>query len=138
MSPRRKRAPKPQHHARNDRRATLDVLLARAQRGVLSRAEAALLTEYVRNEQANADASRKSLTGTTRALARAREGADATIRNLESEVATIREGIRQCGGDPTNVQNLAAQLRMWRDRALAAEQALEPQAHEPIGYALTP
>lgn len=73
----------PAEHERRDRRAALDVLLARAQRGRLSRAEAAALAQYVREEQRTADQSRKALTGTTRALERAREGADAAIRETE-------------------------------------------------------
>ncbi|MFE9450651.1 hypothetical protein [Streptomyces sp. NPDC006739] len=56
MSPRpQQRAPKGHSRDRADRRAVVDVLLARAQRGVLSAAEGALLAEHVREEQRLAD-----------------------------------------------------------------------------------
>ncbi|NUQ88154.1 MAG: hypothetical protein HOQ43_06790 [Glycomyces artemisiae] len=39
----------------------------------------------------------------------------------ERDLATLREGVRECGGDPTTVQNVYAQLRMWRNSAQQAE-----------------
>lgn len=76
---------------RVDRRAVVDVLLARAQRGVLSPAEAALLAEHVREEQRLADENRRAMAGTTRALAKHREAADAAIVEAEQR-ATEAEG----------------------------------------------
>jgi chromosome segregation ATPase len=58
-----------------------------------------------------------------------RQRADAEQRAsiAETELATLREGIRQCGGDPTSVQNVYAQLqsrtRQWRDAEQRAEAA---------------
>lgn len=126
MSPRR-RAPKPSQHDRSDRRAAVDVLLARLQRGVISPAEGALLAEYVRAEQANADETRASLTGTTRALARAREAADDAVRELEAD----RDEWRQ------RAQNREAAHRRASDRATKAEGTIERvRGAERIGDAL--
>jgi chromosome segregation ATPase len=62
----------------------------------------------------------------TRALDRA-QAAEEDARIFEAELATLREGIRQCGGDPTSVQNVYAQLqsrtRQWRDAEQRAEAA---------------
>ncbi|WP_050499975.1 hypothetical protein [Streptomyces globisporus] len=70
-------------HERSDRRAGLDILLARLDRGTLSRTEAALLREYVNEEQRTADESRKANAGSTRALARNRAAAEAAIVEAE-------------------------------------------------------
>ncbi|MEV6074369.1 hypothetical protein AB0L80_04520 [Streptomyces sp. NPDC052069] len=70
-------------HERSDRRAGLDILLARLDRGTLSRTEAALLREYVNEEQRTADESRKANAGSTRALARNRAAAEAAIIEAE-------------------------------------------------------
>jgi chromosome segregation ATPase len=55
-------------------------------------------------------------------------GRGASIRELtqraeaaERDLATLREGVRECGGDPTHVQNAYAQIRMWRNSAQRAE-----------------
>ncbi|MBK6015602.1 hypothetical protein [Streptomyces sp. MBT53] len=82
---------KPRDHEHADRRAALDVLLARAQRGRLSAAEARLLCEYVGQERRSADESRKANEGTTRTLARHRAAADAVVRELEGDVAEARQ-----------------------------------------------
>ncbi len=58
--------------ARAARRAALDVLLARAQHGALTRAEGTLLAEYVRDEISTGDRARAANAGTTRALRQAR------------------------------------------------------------------
>ncbi|WP_449352535.1 hypothetical protein [Streptomyces shaanxiensis] len=89
MSPRpQQRAPKGRNRDRADRRAVVDVLLARAQRGVLSAAEGALLAEHVREEQRLADENRRAMAGTTQALERHREAADAAIVEAEERAAT--------------------------------------------------
>ncbi|HEY1179062.1 MAG TPA: hypothetical protein VGF17_23150 [Phytomonospora sp.] len=88
MSPRpQQRAPKGRNRDRADRRAVLDVLLARAQRGVLSTAEGALLAQHVREEQRLADENRRAMAGTTQALERHREAADAAIVEAEERTA---------------------------------------------------
>ncbi|WP_053913673.1 hypothetical protein [Streptomyces sp. TP-A0875] len=77
--------------AHHDRRAALDVLLARAQRGALSLTEAAHLAEHVREETRIADENRRAMSGTTRALARHREAADAAIREWEQRALDAEE-----------------------------------------------
>nr|WTB07413.1 hypothetical protein OG546_26250 [Streptomyces antimycoticus] len=116
---------------RTARRDTLSILLSRAQRGVLSRDEAALLRTHVEAELAEGDAARASERGQQRAMERHRqrvEAAEDAIREAEQraeqaarDLAAIREGVRACGGDPTHVQNVYAQLRMWRNHAEQAE-----------------
>lgn len=89
MSPRtQQRAPKGRDRDRADRRAVVDVLLARAQRGVLSTAEGALLGEHAREEQRVADENRRAMAGTTQALERARAqlaAAEAAIVEAERD-----------------------------------------------------
>ncbi|MFM9613896.1 coiled-coil domain-containing protein [Streptomyces niveiscabiei] len=88
MSPRPpQRAPKGRNRDRDDRRAVLDVLLARAQRGALSAAEGALLAQHVREEQRLGDENRLAMAGTTQALARHREAADASLVEVEERAA---------------------------------------------------
>ncbi|WP_282792071.1 hypothetical protein [Streptomyces sp. CC224B] len=92
MSPRpQQRAPKGRDRDRGDRRAVVDVLLARAHRGVLTPAEGALLAEHVREEQRLADETRRAMAGTAQALDRHREAADAAIVEAEQR-ATDAEG----------------------------------------------
>ncbi|MFE5395783.1 hypothetical protein ACFQ9U_14590 [Streptomyces sp. NPDC056568] len=89
MSPRtQQRAPKGRDRDRADRRSVVDVLLARAQRGVLSTAEGALLGEHAREEQRVADENRRAMAGTTQALERARAqlaAAEAAIVEAERD-----------------------------------------------------
>ncbi|MFL4947528.1 hypothetical protein ACJ6WE_09160 [Streptomyces sp. MMS24-I31] len=89
------RAPKPNQHERAARQSTIDTLLQRALRGVLTIPEAAVLAEYVRAERRLADKTRQSLADTTRALQRHREAADAEVQRLEAcieELTVIRGG----------------------------------------------
>ncbi|KAF0795858.1 hypothetical protein [Streptomyces sp. FR-008] len=82
------RPPEGRHRDRADRRAVVDVLLARAHRGVLSRAEVALLAEHVREEQRVADENRRAMAGTTQALDRVRAqlaAAEAAIVEAERD-----------------------------------------------------
>ncbi|MEU2759371.1 hypothetical protein [Streptomyces sp. NPDC007094] len=91
MSPRtQQRAPKGRDRDRADRRAVVDVLLARLHRGALSPAEAALLAEHMREEQRVADESRQAMAGTTQALERHRAAAAEAIVEAE-ERATQAE-----------------------------------------------
>lgn len=83
------RAPKPNQHERNQRQATIDNLLGRALRGVLTIPEAAVLADYWRAEQRLADKTRRSLGDTTRALDRHREAADTEIQRLEARIEEL-------------------------------------------------
>ncbi|MEU0719065.1 hypothetical protein ABZ498_18040 [Streptomyces lavendulocolor] len=95
---------------RLDRRAVVDVLLARAQRGVLSPAEAALLAEHVREEQRLADENRRAMAGTTQALERHRAAADAAI--VEAE-----ERAKQAEQQLAPVETALAEVRRRRREA---------------------
>jgi hypothetical protein len=117
MSPRpQQRAPKGRDRDRADRRAVVDVLLARLARGVLSPAEGALLAEHVREEQRLADENRRAMAGTTQALAKHREAAAAAIVEAE-ERATAAE--RKLSESETLGHHLL-------QRAERAEQQLAP------------
>ncbi|MFG3037798.1 hypothetical protein ACGFYZ_12900 [Streptomyces sp. NPDC048330] len=94
MTP-RQRAPKGRDRDRDDRRAVLDVLLARAQRGVLSAAEAALLAQHVEEEQRLADETRQAMAGTTQALERHRAAADDAIVEAEQDRARVEEQLAE-------------------------------------------
>ncbi|MCG7524922.1 hypothetical protein MHW47_10800 [Streptomyces sp. OfavH-34-F] len=89
MSPRpTQRAPKGRDRDRTDRRAVVDVLLARLLRGALTPAEAALLAEHTREEMRLADENRRAMAGTTQALERARAqlaAAEAAIVEAEHD-----------------------------------------------------
>lgn len=85
------RAPKPNQHERVNRQATIDVLLGRALRGVLTIPEAAVLAEYVRAERQNADKTRRSLGDTTRALERHRAAAADAIQQLEARIDELTD-----------------------------------------------
>ncbi|MFD4558991.1 hypothetical protein ACFWP5_32510 [Streptomyces sp. NPDC058469] len=121
---------------RSTRRDSLLVLLSRAQRTGLSADEASLLRLHVETEMREADTARAVAAGNKRhvqtlvpALQRAEEDAnhnadlvaDAVHRaeSAERDLRTLRSGLRAAGGDPTQVQNLWAQLRMrnrqWRE-----------------------
>ncbi|MEH0555996.1 hypothetical protein [Streptomyces sp. B21-101] len=90
----RTRAPKGRARDLDDRRKTTDVLLGRMLRGVLTPTEAALLADHVREEQRSADENRRTMAGTTQALARHREAADAAIREWEQQAADAEEQLR--------------------------------------------
>ena len=85
------RAPKPNQHERSQRQATIDHLIGRALRGVLTIPEAAVLADYWRAERQNADKTRQSLGATTRALESHRAAADAEIRRLEAHIAELTQ-----------------------------------------------
>ncbi|GGR80790.1 hypothetical protein GCM10010252_19140 [Streptomyces aureoverticillatus] len=89
------RAPKGRDRDRGDRRAVVDVLLARAHRGVLTPTEGALLAEHVREEQRLADETRRAMAGTAQALERHREAADAAIVEAEQRATDAEEQLSQ-------------------------------------------
>ncbi|MGW2048616.1 hypothetical protein ACWCPF_26045 [Streptomyces sp. NPDC001858] len=85
----RAHAPKPNQRERAERQTTIDTLLQRALRGMLTIPEAALLAEYWRAEQRLADKTRRSLGATTRALDSHRAAADAEIQRLEKQIEDL-------------------------------------------------
>ncbi|AYD86235.1 hypothetical protein SEA_DAROLANDSTONE_47 [Streptomyces phage Darolandstone] len=134
-APRRRRhsRTKGRDHERSDRRAGLDILLARADRGTLSRTEAALLREYVTEEQRTADESRKANAGSTRALDRHRAAAEAAIVEAEQRAEQAEEIARaahQCSNDAER-HRAAAERTLDRVRDLAHRM----RAGSPMGAA---
>ncbi|WP_330349251.1 hypothetical protein [Streptomyces sp. NBC_00582] len=117
------------------RRDSLLNLLDRLDRhGTLSGEERALLRRQVLDEGIEANTVRRgaeladAVTAETKKLLERRT---TTLRrraeNAETELRTLRTGIRALGGDPTTIQNLWAQLRLrnrqWRDTKRELEQA---------------
>ncbi|MEU5745728.1 hypothetical protein ABZ804_09295 [Streptomyces sp. NPDC047726] len=127
MSPRtQQRAPKGRDRDRADRRAVVDVLLARAQRGVLSTAEGALLGEHAREEQRVADENRRAMAGTTQALERTRAqlaAAEAAIveaeRDRDQAEERAKEAQRVAGDQAAAVARVVALV--GRHNAVPAE-----------------
>lgn len=91
----RQRAPRGRDRDRADRRAVVDVLLARAHRGALTPAEGALLATHVRTEQRLADETRHALAGTTRTLDHVRAAADAAIVETEQRAEQAEQQARR-------------------------------------------
>ncbi|MGW4727647.1 hypothetical protein ACWEQC_00335 [Streptomyces shenzhenensis] len=130
MSPRTTtRAPKGRNLDRLDRRAIVANLLARAHRARLTPAEAALLGDYVREEERIADENRKAMAGTTQALERHREAADAVIRELEQRavdaerrhVEAVAEQQHTEQGDAAAIHLANSAATAWKQRAEQAE-----------------
>jgi hypothetical protein len=123
MSPRTaQRAPKGRDRDRADRRAVVDVLLARLARGVLSPAEGALLAEHVREEQRLADENRRAMAGTTQALSRHREAADAAIREAEQRAEQAEHRAEQVE------ERLAAYVDAFGPEAVEDSHAMQHRA----------
>ncbi|MFB6846225.1 hypothetical protein ACFCXS_15370 [Streptomyces sp. NPDC056373] len=139
MSRPQHRAPKGRTLDRLDRRAVVDNLLARTHRARLTSAEAALLGDYVREERRQADENRRAMAGTTQALERHREAADAAIRELEQRAGqadALSQAAHQCSNEAEQhraeaVQRLAAQQQMHEDRRRALADALAAPADTP-------
>ncbi|MGW2550050.1 hypothetical protein [Streptomyces sp. NPDC001635] len=106
VSHRGRRAPKPtprltkgRDRDREDRRTAIeDVLLPRLARGVLLPAEAALLDTYVREEIRVADATRKTMGETTRALEKNRDATDTAVREAEETTEEHRIALSEALG----------------------------------------
>lgn len=116
------------------RRESLLVLFTRLQRGrTLAEDEARTLREHVEHEMREADTARSVAAGNKRhvqlmhaEVERANavtaetkkllERRTTTLRQraeiAETELRTLRTGLRAAGGDPTTIQNLWAQIRM--------------------------
>ncbi|MFJ5999639.1 hypothetical protein [Streptomyces sp. NPDC092370] len=123
MSPRTaQRAPKGRDRDRADRRTVVDVLLARATRGVMSSTEGALLAEHVREEQRLADENRRALAGTTQALERHRKAADAAIREAEQRAEQAEHRVEQVE------ERLAAYVDAFGPEAVEDSHAMQHRA----------
>jgi hypothetical protein len=85
---------------RDERCEALAVLLARVDRGVLSRAEAAALRSLIEAEQHDADTARRSA-----------GGQQAAVRRLQQRVAAAEQAIVETEADRDLAQAEAAQLR---------------------------
>ncbi|MEU8721494.1 hypothetical protein [Streptomyces antimycoticus] len=110
---------------RTTRRDTLSILLSRAQRGVLSRDEAALLRTHVEAELAEGDAARASERGQQRAMERNRqrvEAADAAIVEAEERARTAEK--RLAGYEAIFGPNAVDDFHAMQHRAKTAEQRL--------------
>ncbi|MEV5133573.1 hypothetical protein AB0K87_24395 [Streptomyces sp. NPDC053705] len=127
MSRPQQRAPKGRDLDRLDRRNVVENLLARVHRVRLTSPEAALLGDYVREEQRAADATRSSLAGTTRALERNRQAADDAIRETEQRAVDAEEQLRQYravfGEDSLDAHSHALARASRAEGALAAVRA---------------
>ncbi|WP_432155542.1 hypothetical protein [Streptomyces sp. bgisy153] len=141
------RPPEGRDHDRTERDRVVDVLLARLDRGALSPAEAALLGEHVREYRRLAEENRRAMVGTTRALAKHREAADAAIVEAEQRAkqaeqqlapveATLAEVRRRHRGACERVDQLLAVLARVRNAqslgdvlaAVAEHDGLSPMA----------
>ncbi|ARB11468.1 hypothetical protein SEA_TOASTYFINZ_46 [Streptomyces phage ToastyFinz] len=140
MSPRtQQRAPKGRDRDRADRRAVVDVLLARAQRGVLSTAEGALLGEHAREEQRVADENRRAMAGTTQALERTRAqlaAAEAAIveaeRDRDQAEERAKEAQRVAGDQAAAVARVVALV--GRHTAVPAEAVWAAVDADPVEH----
>lgn len=129
---------------RTTRRASLHNLIVRATQGALTTDESAMLWHHVEAEQREADTARAVAAGNKRhvqlltpALERAEADAnhnadlvaDAVSRadTAERELRVLRSGLRANGADPTQIQNLWAQIRLrnrqWRDAKRERDEA---------------
>jgi hypothetical protein len=127
-----RRAPKGRTLDRLDRRAVIANLLARTHRVRLTSAEAALLGDYVREEQRQADENRKAMAGTTQALARHREAADAAIREAEQRAEVIAADRDRLAAElDAAEQRLAAQHNAQEARRRALADALDADEATP-------
>ncbi|WP_097994039.1 hypothetical protein [Streptomyces sp. f51] len=140
MSPRtQQRASKGRDRDRADRRAVVDVLLARAQRGVLSTAEGALLGEHAREEQRVADENRRAMAGTTQALERTRAqlaAAEAAIveaeRDRDQAEERATEARRVAGDQAAAVARVVALV--GRHNAVPAEAVWAAVDADPVEH----
>lgn len=145
MTRNRRRPQQAAEHAA--RRQMIRHLLDRLDReevtGARRDAEAAMLRHLVTLDQADGDKHRSAAIGQQRAAQRLRgqlDAAETAIREAEqraewhannaaTELRVLRAGLRANGADPTQIQNLWAQIRMrnrqWREEKQRAQQAEE-------------
>ncbi|MFF9704111.1 hypothetical protein ACF1FE_23470 [Streptomyces griseofuscus] len=119
------RPPEGRDRDRAERDRVVDVLLARLQRGALSQAEAALLAEHVRELQRLAEENRRAMVGTTRALAKHREAADAAIVEAEQRAEQAQAGREQAEQQLAAVRSELHDVKARRDDARAGRQDAE-------------
>ncbi|GHJ27017.1 hypothetical protein TPA0910_14500 [Streptomyces hygroscopicus subsp. sporocinereus] len=109
------RPPDGRDRDRTERDRVVEVLLARLDRGALSPAEAALLGEHVREYRRLAEENRRAMIGTTRALAKHREAADAAICEAE-QAEEIARTAYQCSNEAER-QRAATEQQLAESRA---------------------
>ncbi|MFD8151726.1 hypothetical protein ACFV28_13375 [Streptomyces sp. NPDC059720] len=121
---------------RTARRDTLSILLSRAQRGVLSRDEAALLRTHVEAELAEGDTARQSERGQQRAMERHRqrvEAAELAIVEAEQRAEQAEERLAAYvdafGPDAGDEYRAAQQRAEHAEQQLAAYLASEEERH---------
>ncbi|WP_329148251.1 hypothetical protein OIU91_19745 [Streptomyces sp. NBC_01456] len=126
--------------ARTARRDTLLVLLSRAERGVLSRPEAALLRTAVEAELAAGDQARRAAGGQQAAVRRTQQrlvAAEQAIRETEAERDEHAETLKTaaglaavlCADFPGEAWSLAKALRALCAGELTPQQTLDSLAH---------
>lgn len=125
MSRDQQRAPKGRDLDRLDRRAVVANLLARVHRTRLTSPEAALLGNYVREEERAGDATRSSLAGTTRALERNRQAADAAIRETEQRAADAEQRAEEAEQALAAIRQQLYDTQLRRDDARAGREEAE-------------
>ncbi|MBG7704854.1 hypothetical protein HCJ76_44035 [Streptomyces sp. MC1] len=100
----KKRGKKPQHRAREARRAAFDVYLPRLLRGDLTPAEAALLAEYIREEMRVSDETHNNLRATSRALDSIRNATDDAVREAEQRAKEAEARAATLESHPAHAQ----------------------------------
>lgn len=119
---------------RDARRTALRLLLARLERGAMLADEKALLRHHVETEIREADTARRTaeqVDAVTAEAKRLMERRTTTLRRraetAETELRVLRAGLRANGADPTQIQNLWAQIRLrnrqWRDAKRERDEA---------------
>jgi hypothetical protein len=131
---------------RTARRDNIGILLSRAGRGVLTGSEAEVLRQWVETEMRDADTARavaRSNLQHFRTIAAELEQYGKTAKEqrqraeiAETELRTLRDGIRELGGDPTQIQNLWAQLTLT-SRQRGEEMARADRAQAELEQAQT-
>ncbi|MGW8374284.1 hypothetical protein [Streptomyces sp. ODS28] len=120
MSPRRKATTT----ARTERRETLLALLARAERGVLTPAEAARLRALVEAELDDADTARRSA-----------GGQQAAVRRAQHRLDAAEEAIREIEADRDQLaREVLAERRRHRAEVDEARAARTEQQHAPCDH----
>ncbi|MDN3056197.1 hypothetical protein PH213_16915 [Streptomyces sp. SRF1] len=120
---------------RDERRKSLDVLLGRAERGVISPTEAALLRSLVGAEIAEGDAARRAAGGQQAAVRREQQrvaAAEAAIVEAEQHAADVAEQLRQYRAvyGPEAITTYQAAVRRAEEAEARAARIEEQRAEE--------